>query len=71
MSTGQEKLIRKHTNGYTQVVVALDEDEAGRAGRDDIAVRLAKFVFVRIVSFNEEGQQPEHLHAEEVASLFA
>jgi len=71
MSTGQEELIRKHTNGYTQVVIALDEDEAGRAGRDDIVVRLAKFLFVRIVTFNEEGRQPEHLNGKEVASLFA
>jgi len=71
MSTGQEELIRKHTNGYTQVIVALDEDEAGRAGREDIAVRLAKLVFVKIVTFKEDGCQPDHLTAEEVASLFS
>src|ERR1039457_7224695 len=44
MSAMQEKLIRLHTNGQSHVIVMLDEEEAGRAGREDIAVRLAKFV---------------------------
>ena len=48
----------------------LDEDEAGRAGREDIAVRLAKFVFVKVHTFDKEGRQPENLSAEEVAALF-
>jgi DNA primase len=61
MSSAQEELIRKHTN----------EDEAGRAGREDIAVRLSKFAFVKVHTFAEDGQQPENMTADEVAALLA
>ena len=69
MSAAQEELIRKHTDRNSQAIVMLDEDEAGRAGREDIAVRLAKFVFVKVHAFAEEGRQPEQLTAEEAAQL--
>jgi DNA primase len=69
LSAAQEELIRKHTNGQSQVIVMLDEDDAGRAGRDDIAARLAKFCFVKVHQFDKPGTQPEHLSAEEVAQL--
>ena len=69
MSAAQEELIRKHTDRKSQVIVMLDEDEAGRAGREDIAVRLAKFVFVKVHVFDQDGRQPENLSAEEVAAL--
>jgi DNA primase len=71
MSAAQEELIRKHTDRKSQVIVMLDEDEAGRTGREEIAVRLAKFVFVQVHTFEEDGKQPEHLSAEEVATLLA
>lgn len=70
MSEAQEELIRKSTNGKSQVIVMLDEDEAGRVGREDIAVRIAKFAFVRIHVFDQEGHQPEHMSDTEVAALF-
>ena len=70
LSTAQEALIRTHTDGRSQVVVMLDEDEAGRAGRDDIVVRLAKFLFVRIHPFPKEGMEPDQLSTEEVNALF-
>lgn len=70
MSATQEERIRSHTDSRSQVVIMLDEDEAGRAGRDDIAVRLAKFVFVKIHVFPEEGMQPDQLSAEDVNNLF-
>jgi DNA primase len=69
LSAMQEELIRKHTDRHSQVIVMLDEDEAGRAGREDIAVRLAKFVFVKIHGFEKEGEQPENLTAEQVQAL--
>src|SRR5688572_15093221 len=53
LSTAQEELIRKHTDRHSQVIVMLDEDEAGRAGREDIAIRLAQFVFVKVHTFDE------------------
>ncbi len=71
MSAAQEELIRKHTDRNSQVIVMLDEDEAGRAGREDIAVRLARFVFVKVHTFEKDGRQPADLSAEEVAALFA
>src|SRR6185369_2310010 len=37
LSAEQEELIRKHTNSQSQVIVALDENDAGRTGRKDIA----------------------------------
>ena len=70
MSAAQEDLIKHHTDRNSQVIVMLDEDEAGRAGREDIAVRLAKFVFVKVHTFEQDGQQPEDLSAEEVKQLY-
>ena len=70
MSGTQEELIKRHTDRNSQVIVMFDEDEAGRAGRDDIAMRLAKFVFVKVHTFDHDGQQPEALNAEEVKQLF-
>lgn len=69
MSAAQEELIRKSTDHHSQIIVMLDEDEAGRAGREDMAVRLAKFAFVKIHTFAKEGQQPDDLSVEEVAAL--
>ena len=70
MSAAQEELIRKHTDSKSQVIVMLDEDEAGQAGREDIAVRLAKFVFVKVHTFEKPDMQPDNLTAEEVSALF-
>lgn len=70
LSGAQEELIRKHTDSKSQVIVMLDEDEAGRAGRENIAFRLAKFVFVKVHTFDKDGQQPDDLTAEEVEALF-
>jgi DNA primase len=69
MSGAQEELIRKHTNGDSQVIVMLDEDEAGQAGREDIAARLSRFCFVKTHVFEEAGMQPETLSAEEVHQI--
>jgi DNA primase len=67
LSSAQEELIRTGTVPNTQIIVMLDEDDAGRAGREDIAVRLSKFAFVKVHQFGKEGMQPEHLSAEELA----
>jgi len=69
LSPAQEELIRKNTNSTSRVLVMLDEDDAGRAGRDDIARRLTRFCYVKIHSFENAGVQPEHLSAEQVRSL--
>jgi DNA primase len=69
MSDAQAELIRKNTNASARVIVMLDEDDAGRAARDDMAVRLAKFCFVSVVQFDDPGTQPEHLTAEDLAEI--
>jgi DNA primase len=69
LSAAQEELIRKHTNGNSHVIVMLDEDEAGQAGREDIACRLSRFCFVKVFPFEQPGTQPDDLSAEDVSSL--
>jgi DNA primase len=69
MSAAQEELFRRHTDRKSQVIIMLDEDEAGRMGREDIAVRLAKFVFVTVHAFDKEGTQPENMTAEEAEQM--
>lgn len=70
MSVAQEELIRKNTDQRSHVIVMLDEDDAGQAGREDIAIRLARFCFVKVHVFDKPDMQPEHLTAEEVQQLF-
>ena len=69
MSAVQEELIRQHTSSQSHVIVMLDENEAGKAGREDIACRLSKFCFVRIHQFDQPDMEPEHLTAEEVQQI--
>jgi DNA primase len=69
MSTAQEELIRQHTNSQSHVIVMLDENDAGKAGREDIACRLSKFCFVRVHQFDQPDMEPEHLTAEAVQQL--
>lgn len=71
LSSAQEDLIRRHTDQHSQILVMLDEDDAGRSARDEIAARLAKFAYVRIHAFEEEGFQPEHITAEQLTGVFA
>ncbi|HEV2694126.1 MAG TPA: toprim domain-containing protein [Verrucomicrobiae bacterium] len=66
LSATQEELIRQHTDSKSQVIIMLDENDAGRAGREDIACRLARFCFVRVYEFPQQDMEPEHLSAEEV-----
>lgn len=71
LSLAQEALIRHFSAHSDQILVMLDEDDAGRAARGEVAARLARFAFVRIHAFAEEGQQPAHLTADEVSALFS
>lgn len=69
LSSAQEELIRRHTDQHSQVIVLLDEDDAGRAGREQLAVRLSRFVFVKTHVFEQEGRQPSDLSAEEAHAI--
>jgi DNA primase len=70
LSSAQEALLRRHTDKHSQILVMLDGDDAGRSAATEIAARLAQLAFVRIHAF-EEGQQPEHLTAEELTDILA
>jgi DNA primase len=69
LSAAQEELFRQHTDRHTQVIVMLDENEAGKAGREDIACRLSKVCFVRVHQFEKPDTEPEHLSAEEIKAI--
>lgn len=66
LSAMQEALLRQHAAGG-RILLMLDEDDAGRSGRDEIAVRLSRFAYVRIHAFPAEGLQPDRLTAEQIA----
>lgn len=69
MSFAQEELIRKHTNSKSQVIIMLDENEAGIIGREDMAIRLSKFCFVRVHKFDSPDMEPEHLTDNDLADI--
>jgi DNA primase len=69
LSQKQEEMMRKHTNAQSLVLVMLDEDDAGRAGRQEIVCRLSRFCFVKLHQFENAGTQPEHLSAEQVRQI--
>ena len=69
MSAAQEELIHKHTSADSHVIVMLDEDEAGRFGREDIAVHLSRHCFVKTHVFDQPGMQPEQLFAEDLVEI--
>jgi DNA primase len=69
MSAAQEELIRKHTARNSQIIVMLDENEAGRAGREDIACRLSKHCFIKIHEFDTPDAEPEYLTSTELRAI--
>ena len=69
MSQAQEERLKSHQDKFRRIIVMLDEDEAGIAGRDDIAARLAKFAFVRVKTFEVANMQPENLSPEDVQQI--
>jgi DNA primase len=69
LSAPQEEIIRKHTDSDSLIIVMLDEDEAGKFGREDMAARLSRFCFVRTHVFDKTGMQPEQLTAQELQQI--
>jgi len=69
LSAAQAELIRNHTNAQSLVLVMLDEDEAGRSGRQEIVCRLSRFCFLKLHQFENTDTQPEHLSAEQVRHI--
>lgn len=69
MSHAQEELIRNHTTDRSHVIVMLDENEAGKFGREDIAIHLSTHCFVKVHKFERTDDEPEHLSAENLAEI--
>lgn len=65
MSEKQEQLLLRQ---FRRVTLLLDGDEAGRAAADEIAQRLLRRLFVRVVDV-PEGNQPDQLSEEQLAVL--
>jgi DNA primase len=76
MSEEQEALIVSTVGPEGKATLMLDEDEAGRNGRDGICKdrehkpgalqRLASQVYVKAINLGEEGRQPDSLSEEEI-----
>jgi len=71
LSTEQEDLILKHSGASTPIIVMLDEDDAGRGSRSEIAGRLALHRFVRVHRFEKENAQPRDLSPEDVKKVLS
>ena len=69
MSEAQEALLLRHLAPQSRVVVMFDQDAAGIAGRETVLQRLSLKAYVRVVSFAQQGDQPENLTAEEAQLL--
>jgi DNA primase len=61
MSDTQLSLIARQVTPDSRIIVMLDEDDAGRTGREQIGQRLAPLCYVRVHRFPEEKMQPESL----------
>ena len=69
MSMAQEAALVQHLSPEAKVIVMFDQDDAGFLGREWVLQRLSLRAFVRVVSFSQQGFQPEHLTAEELQLL--
>jgi len=69
LSPQQEKLIVAAVNPQGRIILMLDEDDAGKAARDEIVARLSKLCFVKTFVFHETGMQPEDLSADELEQI--
>jgi DNA primase len=61
VSQRQIQLLIEAAGPEGEVILAFDEDEAGRKGRREAQARLGQQVQVKLVRFAVEGTQPDHL----------
>jgi DNA primase len=64
LSARQEELLRN----FSDVVILLDGDDAGREAAKEIAGRLAPSQWVRVISL-DDGVQPDQLSSEEIQNI--
>jgi DNA primase len=65
LSEAQEKIL---TTEFREVVLFLDGNDAGRKGSEEIALRLSKKMFVRIIE-TPTDKEPDTLSPEEIKTL--
>jgi len=65
MSGAQERLLKAN---FRHVILFLDGDDAGRSATSEIAARLVRHVFVRVVD-TPSGAQPDEMFPEQVRAL--
>jgi hypothetical protein len=68
MSDAQVALLREHCPELRHVTVMLDGDEAGRTAAEDVAVKLARHWWTRIVSL-PDGAQPDTVELDTLDQL--
>jgi DNA primase len=69
MSIVQEELIYQESSRHSQVIVMMDENEAGRICREDIASRLSKFCFVKVHVFDKPDAEPNLFTTRELEEI--
>ena len=69
LSDAQAAAIVRVTHQNSKVVLLFDEDDAGRAGREAAAARLASKLYVRILPLESEGMQPDSLPDDAITSF--
>ena len=70
MPAADQELIHKHPKRQSEIIVMLDEYDAGLVERHDIVGYVAKFCLVKMHRIEKLCTQPEHLSAEEATQLF-
>lgn len=69
LSRTQEEMIVSCVGAQGRVLLAFDEDEAGRKGRAEARSRLSRSVAVGVSKLGNEGMQPDRLPASELLEL--
>lgn len=68
LSPEQEALLRANLGFDSRVLLMLDEDEAGRTARADMAVRISSFCYVSAFELGADGKQPDDLTSVELST---
>ncbi len=71
MSEAQEQLIVQAAGPNGRVLLVFDEDAAGRKGRLDACQRLSRRLEARVIAFEKEGTQPDHLAPQQLLALLS
>ena len=71
LSDVQEQLLKQATQNGSRIALMFDENEAGRKGREQALLRLARFAYVQVIMFPTEDMEPEHLTVEDIATYLA